>query len=108
MTLTIVQILSILVLAWPSACENPNDFGEDVNFNCPPGHAIDTIESTQISNMDKRRKRTDDYDRAWDFDCIQVSLFLCVSYHIGYSYLSMHSRHANNTYIPTCIHTLRV
>lgn len=73
MTLIIVQILSILVLAWPAACQFLNGFGEDVEFNCLPGHAIDTIESNQITNMQKRRKRTDEYDREWKFDCIQVS-----------------------------------
>lgn len=74
MTLIIVQILSILVLVWPAACL-PNALGEDVNFDCSPGHAIGTIESIHLSfGPEKRRKRqTVEYDRSWDFDCIQVS-----------------------------------
>lgn len=110
MTLIIVQILSILVLAWPAACQFLNGFGEDVEFNCLPGHAIDTIESNQISNIQKRRKRTDEYDREWKFDCIQVSWFLCVWYQLHYSHIaiclciqSMLYTYCGHLYIPVYI-----
>lgn len=68
MALIIAQALSILVLAWPAACQFLNGFGGAVHFKCDPGYAINTVQSQGIDNPEGPGR-----DYTWNFDCVQVS-----------------------------------
>ena len=70
--------LSLLALATPalSFVSYINDFGDPVDFHCPDGYALSTIESTHLREPVDKKRSTGDFDRLWDFSCTLVSCFL--------------------------------
>lgn len=76
-------ILSIVIFAWRALCETSfiNDLQEPVDFSCDPGHAIFRIES-ELDRIVVKKRSVGDFDRRWNFDCIQVrSFFLSIAPH---------------------------